>query len=68
LAASSLQYDQRPGKASLSAAFGNFKGQSGLAVGFGYAVSDRFRVNASFEATPGTSDYGMSAGASWTLN
>mgnify|MGYP001142801495 FL=1 len=68
LAASSLQYDQRPGKASLSAAFGNFKGQSGIAVGFGYSASDRFRINASFEASPGTSDYGVSAGASWTLN
>jgi autotransporter adhesin len=68
LAASSLQYDQRPGKASIAAAFGNFKGQSGLAVGFGYSATDRFRLNASFEASPATNDYGVSAGASWTLN
>jgi autotransporter adhesin len=68
LAASSLQYDQRPGKASVAAAFGNFKGQSGFAVGFGYAATDRFRLNASFEASPGIDDYGVSAGASWTLN
>jgi hypothetical protein len=34
-------YDLRPGKASLAAAFGNYKGLLGLAVGLGYAVSDR---------------------------
>ncbi|RAI40304.1 hypothetical protein CH338_06575, partial [Rhodoplanes elegans] len=68
LAATSLQYDQRPGKASLAAAFGNYKGQSGLAVGLGYAVSERWRVNATFSGAPDVSDYGVAAGASFTLN
>jgi autotransporter adhesin len=38
LAASGLRYDDRPGKLSLAGAFGNFKGESGLAFGLGYAV------------------------------
>ena len=68
LAASNLHYDQRPGKASVAVAFGNFKGQSALAGGFGYAVSDRWRVNASFTASPDQGDFGATIGTSWTLN
>jgi len=68
LAASALHFDSRPGKASLSAAFGTYRGASGLAVGLGYAVSDRWRFNAAFTATPQVSDYGFAASASWTLN
>jgi autotransporter adhesin len=68
LATSGLLYDPRPGKASLAAAFGNYKGMSGLAVGLGYAVSDRWRLNAAFTATPQVNDYGVAAGASRTLN
>jgi autotransporter adhesin len=68
LAASNLHYDQRPGKASFALAFGNFKGQSALAGGFGYAVSDRWRVNASFTASPDQGDFGAAVGTSWTLN
>ena len=68
LAASNLHYDQRPGKASFAVAFGNFKGQSALAGGFGYAVSDRWRVNASFTASPDQGDFGAAVGTSWTLN
>ena len=68
LAASGLHYDPRPGKASLAAAYGTFKGQSGMAVGLGYAVSDRFRVNGAFTGTPQVNDYGLVAGGSWTLN
>ena len=68
LAATGLHYDPRPGKASLAAAVGTFKGQSGLAVGFGYAISDRFRVNGAFTGAPQTNDFGALAGASWTLN
>jgi len=68
LAASGLHYDARPGKASLAAAFGNYKGQSGLAAGLGYAFSDRFRVNAAFTGAPQINDYGMVVGGSWTLN
>jgi trimeric autotransporter adhesin len=65
LATSGPHFDPRPGKASLAAAFGSYKG---LAVGLGYAVSDRWRVNAAFTATPQVNDFGIAAGASWTLN
>ena len=68
LAAGALQYDQRPGKLSVAAAFGNFRGQNALASGLGYALTDRWRVNASFTATPQVSDYGFTVGSSWTLN
>jgi autotransporter adhesin len=68
LATAGSHYDLRPGKASLAAAFGNYKGLSGLAVGLSYAVSDRWRLNAAFTSTPQVNDYGLVAGASWTLN
>jgi autotransporter adhesin len=68
LAATGLQYDHRPGKASIATAVANYKGQSGIAVGLGYAVSDRWRVNASFTSAPQVSDFGVVAGASFTLN
>jgi trimeric autotransporter adhesin len=68
MASSGLQYDTRPGKASLAAAVGYYKGQSGLAVGLGYAVSSRWRVNAAFTGTPEVNEYGAVAGSSWTLN
>jgi autotransporter adhesin len=68
LAASGLHYDTRPGKASVAAAYGNFKGQSGLAVGLGYALNQTLRVNAAFTGTPQVNDYGVVVGASWTLN
>jgi trimeric autotransporter adhesin len=66
--ATGLQYDQRPGKASIATAVSNYKGQSGIAVGFGYAVSDRWLVNAAFTSAPQVSDFGVIAGASLTLN
>jgi autotransporter adhesin len=68
LAASNLHYDQRPGKASVALAAGNFRGQSALAGGFGYAVSDRWRVNASFSTSTYQGDFGAAVGSSWTLN
>jgi hypothetical protein len=46
MASSGLQHDTRPGKASLAAAFGYYKGQSGLAVGLGYAVTSRVGASA----------------------
>jgi trimeric autotransporter adhesin len=64
LATAGSHYDLRPGKASLAAAFGNYKGLSGLAVGLGYAISDRWRLNAAFTSTPQVNDYGLVAGAS----
>lgn len=68
LAASNLHYDQRPGKVSVAIAAGNFKGQSALAGGLGYAVSDRWRVNGSFTASQNQGNFGAAVGSSWTLN
>jgi autotransporter adhesin len=68
LAASQLNYDTRPGKLSMAAALGFFKGSSGLAAGLGYAVSDSVRVNAAFSGSPDVQDYGVSMGVSMTLN
>jgi autotransporter adhesin len=68
LASTGLQFDQRPGKLSIAAAVGNFKGQSAVASGLGYAVNGQWRVNASFSAAPGNNDYGVAVGSSWTLN
>jgi autotransporter adhesin len=67
LAASGLQFDPRPGKLSVAGGFGNFQGQSGLAVGLGYAHSNEMRFNAAFTAAQ-QGAVGMRAGASWTLN
>jgi autotransporter adhesin len=52
LAASGLRYDDRPGKLSLAGGFGNFKGESGLALGLGYAATNRLRFNASVSGVP----------------
>lgn len=63
-----LQYNHRPGKASISGAVANYKEQSSLAFGYGYAVSDRWRLNASVTSAPQVGDLGAAAGASFTLN
>ncbi|MEI9431520.1 YadA-like family protein [Mesorhizobium sp. Cs1299R1N3] len=68
LATAGLRYDDRPGKLSLAGGFGNFKGQSGLALGLGYNPSLDFRLNAALAATNNRGDVGVSLGASWTLN
>jgi autotransporter adhesin len=68
LAASGLHYDMRPGKLSVAASYGNFKGLSGLATGMAYAVNERVRLNGAFTASPDVSDYGVVVGASFTLN
>jgi trimeric autotransporter adhesin len=67
-ATSGLHYDPRPGKVSVAAAFGNFKGVSGLAGGIGWAVTDRFRLNAAFSGSPDINAYGVVVGGSFTLN
>jgi trimeric autotransporter adhesin len=67
-ATAELHYDPRPGKVSVALGFGNYKGVSGLAGGIGYAVTDRFRVNASFSGSPDTNAFGVAVGGSWTLN
>ncbi|TPM90313.1 hypothetical protein FJ977_34125 [Mesorhizobium sp. B2-1-3A] len=68
LATAGLRYDDRPGKLSLAGGFGNFKGQSGLALGLGYNPSLDFRLNGAISATTNHGDVGVSLGASWTLN
>lgn len=68
LATAGLRYDDRPGKLSLAGGFGNFKGQSGLALGLGYNPSLDFRLNGAISATTNNGDVGVSLGASWTLN
>ena len=68
LAASGLRYDDRPGKLSLAGAFGNFKGESGLALGLGYAATNRLRFNASVSGVPNQGSVGGTLGGSITLN
>ena len=68
LAASGLRYDDRPGKLSLAGAFGNFKGESGLALGLGYAATNRLRFNASVSGVPNQGSVGGTVGGSITLN
>lgn len=67
LAAGSLRYDDRPGKISLAAGGGAWRGESGAAFGLGYTSPDGFaRFNAA-ASTTGT-DWGVSGGMSLTLN
>lgn len=68
MAAGALQFDQRPGKVSIAGSYGNFKGSSGLAVGIGYAATERLRFNATFSASPDQSAYGGVVSTSLTLN
>jgi autotransporter adhesin len=68
LAASGLRYDDRPGKVSIAGAVSGYKGESGLAIGLGYAATDRLRFNASFSGSPSQSNYGGVVGGSYTLN
>jgi hypothetical protein len=68
MAAGALQFDQRPGKLSVAGSYGNFKGSSGLAVGIGYAATDRWRVNATFSGSPDQNAYGGVVSSSFTLN
>jgi trimeric autotransporter adhesin len=68
LAASGLRYDERPGKLSLAGAFGNFKGESGLALGLGYAATERLRFNASVSGVPSQGSVGGTVSGSITLN
>lgn len=44
------------------------EGQSGLAVGLGYAITDVWRVNAASRSVPPVNDHGVGAGASLTLD
>ncbi|MCZ4072109.1 YadA-like family protein [Agrobacterium sp. LMR679] len=67
LAAASLRYDDRPGKASVAVGGGFWRGEGALAFGAGYTSEDgRLRTNLS--ATTAGGKWGVGAGLSFTLN
>ncbi|MGU3539529.1 YadA-like family protein [Methylobacterium sp. A54F] len=67
LAAASLRFDDRPGKLSVAAGGGAWRGESAGAFGIGYTLPDGSgRLNAT-GATTGR-DFGFGAGASFTFN
>lgn len=67
LAAAALRFDDRPGKLSVAAGGGVWRGESAASFGLGYTLPDgSARVNAT-GVTAGR-DFGIGAGASFTLN
>jgi len=67
LAAASLRYDDRPGKASVAVGGGVWRGQGAFAFGAGY-TSENGRVRANLSATTAGGKWGAGAGISFTLN
>ena len=68
LAATGLRYDDRPGKLSVAGGFGNYKGETGLAMGMGYTATNVFRFNLGVSGVPNQGNVGVFGGAAWTLN
>lgn len=67
LAASSLRYDNTPGKISVAMGGGAWRGQGAAAFGAGYtSESGKVRANVSGAASGG--EFGVGAGISFTLN
>ena len=67
LAAASLRFDDRPGKLSMAAGGGVWRGEGAASMGVGYTLPDgSARVNATGVAAG--RDFGIGAGASFTLN
>ena len=67
LAAASLRFDDRPGKLSMAAGGGVWRGEGAASMGIGYTLPDgSARVNATGVAAG--RDFGVGAGASFTLN
>ena len=67
LAAGSLRYDDRPGKLSLAAGGGAWRGEAGAAFGIGYTTPDGLaRLNAAASTAGG--EWGVGGGVSITLN
>ena len=67
LAAASLRYDDRPGKASVAVGGGYWRSEGAVAIGAGYTSEDgRIRSNLSGTTTGG--NWGVGAGISFTLN
>nr|WP_245261386.1 YadA-like family protein [Mesorhizobium sp. L103C131B0] len=67
LAAGSLRYDDRPGKLSVAAGGGYWRGEGALAFGAGY-TSEEGRVRANLSGTTAGGHWGVGAGVSLTLN
>ncbi|EIM26534.1 YadA-like family protein [Microvirga lotononidis] len=67
LATGSLRYDPRPGKASVAAGAGHWRGSSAMAIGVGWNSDDGVaRYNISASTTDG--EWGVAGGMSFTLN
>ncbi|MBR0938996.1 YadA family autotransporter adhesin, partial [Bradyrhizobium jicamae] len=67
LAASSLRYDDRPGKVSASLGGGVWRSETALSLGIGY-TSENGRVRTNAAATTSGGDWGVGGGLSITLN
>jgi len=70
LAASGLRYDDRPGKYTVGAATGYYRGQFGFAAGAAHTSDDgKWRINASATFTPAATrpDFGLVGGASYSF-
>ncbi|AQS41658.1 MAG: trimeric autotransporter adhesin [Candidatus Tokpelaia hoelldobleri] len=67
LAASSLRFDDTPGKLSVALGSGFWKGEGALAFGAGY-TSDSGRVRGNITGTSAGGSFGVGAGVSFTLN
>ena len=67
LAAASLRYDDRPGKASVAVGGGFWRGEGALAFGAGYTSEDG-RLRSNLSATTAGGNWGVGAGLSFTLN
>jgi autotransporter adhesin len=67
LATASLRYDPRPGKLSMAAGAGHWRGSSAMAMGVGWNSDDGVsRYNVSASTADG--EWGVSGGMSFTLN
>lgn len=67
LAASSLQFDTTPGKFSMSAGFGSWKGEKATAFGAGY-TSNNGMLRYNVRGTHSGNTLGVGGGISLTLN
>ena len=67
LAASSLRYDNRPGKISVAMGGGGWRGQGATAFGAGY-TSETGKVRANVSGAYSGGEFGVGAGISFTLN
>ena len=67
LAASSLRYDDRPGKLSAAIGGGAWRGEGAFAAGLGY-TSENQRIRLNVAATNAGHHWGMGGGVSYTFN